>query len=99
VQSSQIALRVAPLFFGRRVIECSIAKTSAAHDRFVQKNSLAAIVDQTHNSNKRPHLRGPTAKPTFGALLTLSDRFYTPTLIRPDNEWGWDHVSHKLTWV
>jgi len=31
------------------------------------------------------------AKPPFGVRLTLSDRFYTPTLIRPDNErdgWG-----------
>ena len=28
----------------------------------------------------------PTAKPSFGSRLTLSDRFYTPTLTRPDNE-------------
>src|SRR5262249_35718302 len=52
----------------------------------VQKNALTAIVDQAHNSNKRPRLRGPTAKLPFGSRLTLSDRFYTPTLIRPDNE-------------
>jgi hypothetical protein len=33
-----------------------------------------------------------------GSGLTLSDRFYTPTLIRPDNEReGWV-MSHKLTW-
>jgi hypothetical protein len=29
---------------------CSIAKTSAAHDRLVQKIALTAIVDQAHNS-------------------------------------------------
>jgi hypothetical protein len=46
-----------------------------------------------------PLLRGPTAKPPFGSRLTLSDRFYTPTLIRPDNEReGWV-MSRKLTWV
>jgi len=28
----------------------------------------------------------PTAEPPVGWRLTLSDRFYTPTLIRPDNE-------------
>jgi hypothetical protein len=39
-----------------------------------------------YNSDERPLLRGPTAKPPFGSRLTLSDRFYTPTLIRPDNE-------------
>src|SRR5262249_19320782 len=27
-------------------------------------------------------LHGPTAKPPFGSRLILSDRFYTPTLIR-----------------
>jgi len=33
-------------------------------------------------------VRGPAAKLPFGSQLTLSDRFYTPTLIRPDNELG-----------
>jgi hypothetical protein len=41
----------------------------------VQKTALTAIVDQAHNSNERPLLRGPTAKPPFGSRLTLSDRF------------------------
>ena len=65
-----------------------------ADDELVfQKTALTAIVDQAYNSNERPLLRGPTAKPPFGSRLTLSDRFYTPTLIRPDNErcaafWG-----------
>jgi hypothetical protein len=41
-------------------------------------------------------LRGPTAKLPFGSGLTLSDRFYTPTLIRPDNEReGWA-MSHEI---
>jgi hypothetical protein len=47
----------------------------------VQNIALTAIVDQAHNSNERPLLRGPTAKPPFGSRLTLSDRFFTPTLI------------------
>jgi len=51
----------------------------------VQKIALTAVVNQAHNPNERPLLHGPTAKPPFGLRLTLSDRFYTPTLIRPDN--------------
>jgi hypothetical protein len=44
-------------------------------------------------------MRGPTAKPPFGLRLTLSDRFFTPTLIRPDNEReGWV-MSRKLSLV
>jgi len=35
---------------------------------------------------ERPLLREPTAKQPFGSRLTLSDGFYTPTLIRPYNE-------------
>jgi len=50
----------------------------------VQKIALTALVDQAHNSNKRLLLHGPTAKPPFGSGLTLSDRFYTPTLYAPD---------------
>jgi hypothetical protein len=38
------------------------------HDRLVQKIALTAIVDQAHNSNKRPLLRGPTDKLPFGSL-------------------------------
>jgi hypothetical protein len=64
-----------PLFFGHRVIDVQSVKTSAAHDHLVQKIVLTAIVDQAHNSNKRPLLRGPTDKPPFGGL-TLSDRFH-----------------------
>ena len=30
--------------------------------------------------------RTRAAKPPFGVPFTLSDRFYTPTLIRPDND-------------
>jgi hypothetical protein len=45
------------------------------------KLDLVVIVDQAHNSNKRPLLRGPMAKPPFGSGLTLSARFYTPTNI------------------
>src|SRR5262249_1597499 len=76
---------------------CSVSRDDKRADRsaasVVQKIALTAIVDQAHNSNERPLLRGPTAKPPFGSRLTLSDRFYTPTLIRPDNErcaafWG-----------
>src|SRR6266478_10233017 len=55
-----------PLFFGHRVIDVQSVKTSAAHDHLVQKIVLTAIVDQAHNSNKRPLLRGPTDKPPFG---------------------------------
>jgi hypothetical protein len=41
----------------------------------------------------------PTAKRPFGLRLTLSDRFYTPTLIRRDNDReGWV-MSHKLAWT
>ena len=38
----------------------------------------------------------PAAEAPFGPGLTLSDRFYTPTLIRPDNRReGW-LMSHKI---
>src|SRR5215470_4575461 len=43
---------------------------------------LRCLVDQAHNSNSL--LREPTAKPPSGVRLIPSDRFYTPTLIRPD---------------
>src|SRR5262249_32921899 len=35
---------------------CSIAKTSAAHDRLVQKIAFTAIVDQADNCGARPGL-------------------------------------------
>jgi hypothetical protein len=38
----------------------------------VQKIEFTGIVDQAHNSNKRPLLRGPTDKRPFGSGLTLS---------------------------
>src|SRR5262249_14026015 len=64
---------------------CSVSRDDKRADRsaasVVQKIALTAIVDQAHNSNERPLLRGPTAKPPFGSRLTLSDRFFTPTLI------------------
>jgi hypothetical protein len=41
----------------------------------VQKIALTAIIDQAHNSNQRPLLRGPAAKPPFGSGLTRSDPF------------------------
>ena len=43
--------------------------------RLSKKNALTSTVDQAHNSKERPHLRGPTAKLSFGPRLTLSDRF------------------------
>src|SRR5262249_61732499 len=46
----------------------------------VQKIALAAIVDQADNSTQKPLLRGPTAR---SRVANLSDRFYTPTPIRP----------------
>src|SRR5262249_39786468 len=72
---------------------CSVSRDDKRADRsaasVVQKIALTAIVDQAYNSNERPLLRGPTAKPPFGSRLTLSDRFYTPTLIRPGAAfWG-----------
>ena len=55
----------------------------------VQKIALTAMVDQAHNSKREATLaRTLRAKPSSGLGLTLSDRFYTPTLIRPDNERG-----------
>jgi hypothetical protein len=39
-----------PLFFGHRVVDVQSVKTSAAHDRLVQKIALTAIVDQADNS-------------------------------------------------
>src|SRR5262249_4799932 len=39
--------------------------------------------------------RGPRPGRRLGCRLTLSDRFYTPTLIRPDNERGRRRMSFK----
>src|SRR5438132_14274400 len=39
-----------PIIFWTPRDRCSIAKTSAAHDRLVQKIALTAIVDQADNS-------------------------------------------------
>jgi hypothetical protein len=39
-----------PLFFGRRVLMCSIADSSATHDRLSKKIALTAIIDQADNS-------------------------------------------------
>ena len=43
------------------------------------------FVDQADNNSfsERPLQRRPTARPPFGCALSLSVRFYTPTLIRP----------------
>ena len=40
------------------MIDVSIAKTSAAHDRLVQKIALTAIVDQADNFNLEVPLQG-----------------------------------------
>jgi hypothetical protein len=59
----------------------------------VQKIALTAIVDQAHNFKREATpARTRAAKPPFGD--TLSDRFYTPTLIRPDND-GDRVMSHS----
>ena len=53
----------------------------------VQKIALAFIVVQAHNNTSRGHPCTRTHGETAGwVTLTLSDRFCTPTLIRPDNE-------------
>jgi hypothetical protein len=44
------------------------------------------IVDQAHNNTFSQLLHGPTARAAVSVPLPLSDRLYTPTLIRPDNE-------------
>ena len=72
------------------------AKTFLSVSRCI--NALAIVVDQAHNAIYRPLLRAPTAKLPFGWRLTLSDRFYTPTLIRPDNERE-GGTCHKLGWI
>jgi hypothetical protein len=66
-----------------------------AYAYVVQKSALTAIVDQAHNSK----LEATPAR-THGQaavwVAAMSDRFYTPTLIRLDNEReGWV-ISHKL---
>jgi hypothetical protein len=79
-----------------QAIQTIIDQQSTNHPIGCPKNSISRLsVDQPHNSNKRLLLRGPNRQPPFGSRLTLSDRFYTPTLIRPDNEReGWI-MSHK----
>jgi hypothetical protein len=67
----------------------------------VQKIVLAIIPDQAYNSYKleaTPALTHGQAA-VWGAVNSLSDRFYTPTLIHVDNEReGWV-MSHKLSWL
>ena len=53
----------------------------------VQKIALAFIVDQAHNNTfSRVEATPARTHGQTAVRLTLSDRFYTPTLIRPDNE-------------
>jgi hypothetical protein len=55
-------------------------------------NALAFIVVQAHNSMILEATPARThGQAAGGVALTLSDRFCTPTLIRPNNEReGWD---------
>jgi len=52
----------------------------------IQKIALTAIVDQAHNFKREATPARTHGRAAIGSRLTLSDRFYTPTLIRPDNE-------------
>src|SRR5262249_21593858 len=66
--------------------------------RLSKKHSPLSSIRHTIQSRGHSY-RTPRPEPPFGSRLTLSDRFYTPTLIRPDNKReGWV-MSHKLSWV
>ena len=83
-----------PLFFGHHVIDVQSPKrrppTTALSKKLHSLPSSIRRIIQTRGHS----CADPAAKPPFGSGLTLSDRFYTPTLIRPDNERGDGVMSH-----
>jgi hypothetical protein len=90
--------RARPLFHDR-YSDCSARAAGArkvATVAFVSQKSLYGYC-KYRSVRRIIQIRGhscadPAAKPLFGSQLTLSDRFCTPTLIRPDNEQGMAHV-------
>jgi hypothetical protein len=65
-----------PLFFGRRVIDVQSVKTSAAHDRLVQKIALTAIVDQAHNSKRGRSCADPRTSRRLGRANFVTKAHY-----------------------
>jgi len=64
----------------------------------VQKIALTAIVDQAHNSNERPRLRGPARRSRrLGKFCRIA--FTRRSSSAQITSGGWGHVSLKLTWV
>jgi len=64
----------------------------------VQKIALTAIVDQAHNSNERPRLRGAARRSRrLGKFCRIA--FTRRSSSAQITSGGWGHVSLKLTWV
>jgi hypothetical protein len=83
---------VAPVAYdGEAGAEAIILLAEAIHGANTEMVSLNGVVRKRGSdfANRR--------EPVMKTRLTLSDRFCTPTLIRPEAG-GWV-MSHKLTWI